>query len=192
MTRSGQDDRGRSARSAAADRDIAPQPVVGSTGGWDVEFAAFYREWTKRLVGFLVVQGADVAQAADLVQETMTVLYRKWPQVDHPRPWAFRTASRKLVRAVSTAREIPTDPSPSPLLRAGPSDIERWEQRHDLINQIRQLPPRQRQVMAWTLYGHTPAEISEQLGLSDTAVRANLYHARNALKARLVREEDDR
>lgn len=194
MSGSEQEDHGQSTWFSAADRDATPQ-VVDTASGWDVEFAAFYREWTKPLVGFLVVQGADVALAADLVQETMIVLYRRWPEVDHPRAWAFRTASRRLVRVVSTVREIPTDelPSPpSPLLRAGVTDIERWEQRHDVVDRVRRLPPRQRQVMAWTLYGYTPAEIAEQLGLPADTVRSNLYQARNTLKTQLAREEDDR
>lgn len=194
MSGSEQDDREQPARSAATDRDATPQ-VARAVGGWDAQFAAFYREWTKPLVGFLVVQGANVALAADLVQETMIVLYRRWPEVDHPRAWAFRTASRRLVRAMSTVREIPTDelpPPSSPLLRAGTTEIERWEQRHDLVDRIRRLPARQRQVMAWTLCGHTPAEIAEQLGLPDDTVRSNLYQARNTLKAQLVREEEDR
>ncbi|MGW4116634.1 RNA polymerase sigma factor [Actinosynnema sp. NPDC004786] len=160
-----------------------------------MEFAAFYREWTKPLVGFLVVQGAGVALAADLVQTTMATLYRRWPEVGHPRAWAYVTASRALVRAMSTVRETPTDdpePQPSPLLRTGATNIELWEQRHDLIERIRRLPSRQRQVMAWTLHEHTPAEIAERLGLSREAVRSNLYQARNTLKAWLAGQEDDR
>jgi RNA polymerase sigma-70 factor (ECF subfamily) len=99
------------------------------------------------------------------------------------------------VRAVSTVREIPTDelpPPSSPLLRAGTTDTQRWEQRHDLIDRIRRLPPRQRQVMAWTLYEYRPAEIADELRLPADTVRANLYQARNTLKAQLAREEEDR
>jgi RNA polymerase sigma-70 factor (ECF subfamily) len=192
MSGSGQDDRGRE-WSAAAERDTASWLVPGSAGGCDAEFTVFYMKWTKPLVGFLVMQGADIGLAADLVQETMAVLYRRWLQVDHPRAWAFRAASRRLVRVVSAVREIPTDDQllpQSPLLRFGAPDIEHWEQRHDLIDLIKRLPSRQRQVMAWTLYDHTPAEIAEQLGLSVDTVRSNLYHARNTLKDRFAGEED--
>jgi RNA polymerase sigma factor (sigma-70 family) len=194
MSGSEQDDRGRPTPSAATDRDAAPR-VAGAANQWDAQFIDFYREWTKPLVGFLVVQGANVALAADLVQETMTVLYRRWPEVDHPRAWAFRTASRRLVRVMSTVREIPTNelpPPSSPLLRTGTTNIEWWEHRHDLIDRIRRLPPRQRQVMAWTLCEHTPAEVADQLGLPGDTVRANLYQARNTLKAQFVREEENR
>ncbi|MCS7484133.1 RNA polymerase sigma factor [Umezawaea endophytica] len=194
MSGPGQDDHRRPTRFSAPAPD-ATLNVAGTTGEWDAQFAVFYREWTKPLVAFLIMQGADVALAADVVQETMAVLYRRWQEVDHPRAWAFRTASQRLVRAVSTVREIPTNELPplsSPLLRARPTDIERWEQQYDVVDLIARLPPRQRQVMAWSLYGHTPAEIADQLGLSGDAVRANLYRARITLKTWLSRGEGDR
>jgi DNA-directed RNA polymerase specialized sigma24 family protein len=36
------------------------------------------------------------------------------------------------------------------------------------------LPPKQRQVMAWCIDGHTPAEIARELGADPAAVRQNL------------------
>src|SRR5688500_11681632 len=87
--------------------------------GHTEEFKEFYRCGTRELVAFLVLQGATLALAADLVQDTMITLYRRWPEVEHPRAWAYRTASRALIRALSTVRETPTaDPlEHSPLLR---------------------------------------------------------------------------
>ena len=166
-------------------------PVTGRIGqGRDVEFTVFYRSWTKRLVGFLIMQGADLELAAELVQETMSVLYRRWAEVEHPRAWAFTTASRALVRSLAEVREVPTaeTPEPSPLLLSNGPGIDHWESRHVLLPLIRGLPARQRQVMAWTLHGYTPAEIAERLQLGVEAVRANLYQARRSLSARLAEE----
>ncbi|WP_121394284.1 RNA polymerase sigma factor [Actinokineospora cianjurensis] len=133
-------------------------------------------------MAFLVVQGADAALAADLVQQAMITLYRRWPEVVSPRPWMFRTVSRDLVRAMSSVRESPTDEQGiSPLLRPGQSGIEHWERRDDLMMQIRRLAPRQRQVMAWTMFEYTPTEIASELNLTPQAVRSILYQARNAL-----------
>lgn len=175
-------------------QSIPGYDTTGEPSGRDAEFTVFYRAWTKPLVGFLVLQGASVALATDLVQDTMTALYQRWSEVDHPRAWAFKTASRALIRALSTVRETPTaePPEPSPLLRRPVTEIEQWEQQHEVVELVRHLPPRQRQVMAWTLYGHTPAEIAEQLGLSGEVVRSNLRHARRTLSKHLVREEDGR
>jgi RNA polymerase sigma-70 factor (ECF subfamily) len=47
---------------------------------------------------------------------------------------------------------------------------------------IEQLPPRQRQVLAWTYDGATPTEIAEALQISPDAVRANLHKARAAMR----------
>ncbi|MBT2225658.1 hypothetical protein KLK06_07315 [Nonomuraea sp. NEAU-A123] len=45
---------------------------------------------------------------------------------------------------------------------------------------LRGLPHRQRQVLAWTFSGYTPAEIADQLGMTPNAVSASLKKARRA------------
>ncbi|GGP36691.1 RNA polymerase sigma factor [Saccharothrix coeruleofusca] len=159
---------------------------VGAKHAADTAFSDFYRATTRQLVAFLLLQGADLPLAADLAQETMTTLYRRWAEVSQPRAWAYRTASRALGRALFSSRETPTaDP---PLLRAT-ADVEHWHQTQEVVAELARLPPRQRQVMAWTLFDHTPAEIAAELGMTPEAVRANLYQARKAL---IARREGDR
>jgi RNA polymerase sigma factor (sigma-70 family) len=152
------------------------------------EFATFYRRTVKELVGFLVLQGAQLVDAADIAQDTLSAAYQRWHTIDHPRAWSYRVASRALIRKLATV-EDPADepPEPSPLLRA--TNIEYWEQQQDIVHVLALLPPRQRQVMAWTLYGYTPKEIAEELGIEPTAVRANLMKARRALVAHLTGKE---
>lgn len=152
------------------------------------EFAAFYRKTVKELVGFLVLQGAQLVDAADIAQDTLSAAYQRWNTIDHPRAWSYRVASRALVRKLATV-EDPADepPEPGPLLRA--TNIECWEQQQDIVRVLALLPPRQRQVMAWTLYGYTPKEIAEELGIEPTAVRANLMKARRALVTHLSWQE---
>lgn len=153
----------------------------------DREFAAFYREVVKPLVGFLVVQGATLADAADIAQDSMAKAYRDWARLEQPRAWVYRVAARALVRRLADNRErlVEEVPEPTPLLRA--TDIERWEQRHDIVCSIAQLPPRQRQIMAWTLSDYRPAEIAAELGLESAVVRQSLFIARRTLASRLAR-----
>lgn len=61
------------------------------------------------------------------------------------------------------------------------TNVEAWEQRHEILRLLAGLPPRQRQVLAWTLDGYTPAEIAEVLAITPEAVRASLMKARRAL-----------
>ena len=50
------------------------------------------------------------------------------------------------------------------------------------------LPLRQRQVMAWTLDGYTPAQIADELQITAEAARSSLKKARRTL-ATYLREE---
>jgi RNA polymerase sigma factor (sigma-70 family) len=68
------------------------------------------------------------------------------------------------------------------------SDIRALEQRYDVLRLLDKLPPRQRQVLAWTYEGYTPTEIAEELRLTPEAVRANLYKARQAAAAHMWEE----
>ncbi|MFI7121833.1 RNA polymerase sigma factor [Amycolatopsis sp. NPDC049868] len=162
----------------------ARPPTPGTEDDITAAFTAFYRDVVKQLVGFLVLQGAQLADAVDLTQDTLSKAYQRWPDLEHPRAWAFRVASRALVRAIASIPEdpVPEIPEPSPLLRTD-ADLDHWEQQHDIITALDHLPPRQRQVMAWTIYDHTPTEIAHALGIEPAAVRANLKKARRALAA---------
>uniref|UniRef100_UPI000996FAC3 RNA polymerase sigma factor n=1 Tax=Streptomyces flavovirens TaxID=52258 RepID=UPI000996FAC3 len=153
----------------------------------DARFADFYRLHVKTLVAFLINQGASVSDAADIVQATMEKLYRRWTEIEHHRAWAYKVASRELNRKFSDARERPVEevPEPSSLL-PNTGAISEWESRYDALRVLRELPPRQRQIMAWTLSDFTPAEIASQLSLTPEAVRASLKKARQTATA-LVR-----
>ncbi|MDQ0983234.1 sigma-70 family RNA polymerase sigma factor [Streptomyces sp. V2I9] len=181
-----------------ADRSAAvpapPAPFGRGDRAWertDAEFAAFYREELRPLVGFLINQGARVRDAADIAQESMTDAYRCWGDITYPKAWVHKAASRALIRKVADVEELVEDvPEPTSLLPR-PDAIAEWEARHDALFILRDLPPRQRQVMAWTLNGFTPTDIAEHLGLSAEAVRANLKKARRAAAARIGEREED-
>lgn len=182
-----------------SESDSPDAPAAAAAGSGETEldtardaaFSAFYRTTTKPLVAFLIMQGATLTDAADIAQDTMIAAYRSWCAIDHPRPWAYRVASRALIRRILNSRDTPVEhpPEPSPLLRA--TDIDGWEQRHDIIRALAKLPHRQRQVMAWTLCGYTPTEIAEELRMTPGAVRQNLLLARRALITILARMDGD-
>lgn len=156
-----------------------------------VVFETFYRRIVTPLVRFLVLQGASVADAADVAQDTLCRAYERWDSLDNPRAWSYRVASKAWIRRLTSVNneDLTSDPADSsPLLRSVPTDA--WHARQDLIEALAALPPRQRQVMAWTLSGYTPAEIATELQLENDQVRANLRHARRTLADRLTDRED--
>ncbi|MFF9186436.1 sigma-70 family RNA polymerase sigma factor [Streptomyces misionensis] len=145
------------------------------------EFSAFYRATLRPLVQFLINQGTSVYLAADIAQDTMTKAYRRWTEIDQPRAWAHRVASRALVRHLSRVMEDPTDTIPEPTsLMPRPDAALEWEARQSTLAVLQALPPRQRQVLAWTLNGHTPAEIAAELSMTPEAVRSSLKKGRRA------------
>ncbi|GGM69287.1 RNA polymerase [Lentzea pudingi] len=165
------------------DRPARTSPArVTST---DTEFADFYRAQFKPLTAFVLMHGATLAEAADIVQDAMIEAYRSWDHIDHPRAWAYRVTSRSFGRRRFAEDLVADPPEPAPPLCG--TDIENWEQQHDILVVLAELPLRQRQVMAWTLSGFQPAEIAGELGIAAEAVRSSLLKARRALSERGAR-----
>ena len=86
---------------------------------------------------------------------------------------------------MATLRECPTDDldhaAGAPILAPG-TDLAALENHHYFLALLKNLPPRQRQVMAWTYDGATSTEIADTLKITTHAVRSNLYKARITLR----------
>jgi RNA polymerase sigma factor (sigma-70 family) len=157
----------------------------------DEEFSAFYRSTVQKLTGFLIHQGAALPVAADIAQETMIKAYRRWSEIRQPQAWVRTVASRALVRKVADIREDSVEQVPEPTsLLPRPDAFAEWEVRHDALRIAQSLPPRQRQIFAWTLSGFDPSEIAEELGLTPEAVRASLMKARRTVAGHLKEREE--
>jgi len=138
------------------------------------------------LVAFLTWQGARLTDAADLAQETMALAYQHWHTIQQPKQWARRVASRAFWRRIASIEETLVDQLPDGMPLVPPqTDVAAFEQRHEVLRLLALLPPRQRQVMAWTFDGYSPSEIAEELQITPETVRSNLRKARRALAAHL-------
>ena len=156
-----------------------PEPA-----GNDAAFSAFYRKFLPTLVAFLMWQGARLPDATDIAQDTMIKMRQRGSEIGHPEVWARKVASRALVRHIASIKEDPVEHLPEHSSLLPPSiDVKTWEQQHEVLRMLDLLPSRQRQVMAWTLQGYTPAEIAIELQINADAVRASLMKARRALAA---------
>ncbi|WP_079185816.1 sigma-70 family RNA polymerase sigma factor [Streptomyces sp. NBRC 110465] len=181
-------DSGRREKSSVTPAVLAHRTLPGRrSGNIKDDFSSFYRQHVKALVAFLINQGASVSDASDIAQMTMEKLYQRWADIEYHKAWAYKVASRELIRKFADVRESPVEevPEPSSLL-PDPASMSEWESRHYALRVLQVLPPRQRQIMAWTLSDFTPGEIAEQLSLSPEAVRASLKKARRTATA-LVR-----
>ena len=169
----------RSPRSETHEQATAP-----ATAPRTAEFAAFYRRSAARLVTFLRWHGAPLADATELAQETLTRCFQRWDSITHPDAWCRMVAARLYIRRVAEVEDPVDDVEatlPSPLLRAA-ADIEEFENLHTVLRLIDDLPPRQRQILAWTYDGASDAEIAAVLYMSREAVRSSRRKARAALR----------
>lgn len=170
------------------DPDIHP-PSPPPSGG--LSFEEFYRQHTAGLVAFVMWLGAGAAEAADIAQVTMIRAWQGWARIEHPRTWVRKVASREYLRRIAACHEEPAA-EPGDLLRPGADGVEEavmlGPQQAGVLELLRRLPARQRQVVAWIYDGYTPAEVAEILGLAPGAVRASLHKARESLRHYLTGE----
>ncbi|MFE2545084.1 RNA polymerase sigma factor [Actinacidiphila glaucinigra] len=153
----------------------------------DRAFSAFYREAIKPLIAYLIVSGAPAPIAAEIAQECMIELFKRWADVDHPRAYVYVAAGRMWGRKVAKVQmEAPVEKLPESTSLVPTVDaLVAFESQHEMLQILKALPPRQRQVLFLTLQRFTPSEIAEQLGLDPGTVRAHLMRARRAAAARI-------
>ena len=178
---------------SAPPRSDGLQEPARTTGPPRDEFPAFYLRFLPTLVAFLMWQGAPGDRAADLAQEAMIKAYNKWPDIRSPEAWTRRVASRELVRYFSRVEEEPVDEVPDTVASLLPrsDELAEWECKHELLNLMQLLPPRQRQVLAWSMTGYTPSQIAEELKLTPETVRGNPKKARHSVASHMKTREED-
>ncbi len=138
----------------------------------DESYTRFLRENYTKILKFLHRQCFDRHLAEDALQEALIVAMEKWETVSqHEKPhyWVRRTAWHKLQRLDERQRWRAVVPLDSVLddLRepAGAHEAEML-----LEHVLRQLPYRQRAVLALMVEGDDDEQIARQLGLALTTV----------------------
>jgi len=153
-----------------------------------IEFEEFYMSEMPKLAAFAMRLGANLSEAADIAQQAFVNAYPRWSTILHPAAYLRIAASREFIRrSCATIRETPVAelPDTAAIPDLSVAKVEFRDQEVRVFQAINCLPARQRQVIAWTLDGYMPAEISSILGISAGAVRGNLLKARRQLKVRL-------
>ncbi|MFI5500964.1 sigma-70 family RNA polymerase sigma factor [Nocardia asteroides] len=176
----------------SADRHLSPSEADTATTSDHLqreEFSAFYRANIANLVGILIMQGARGADAADVAQETMIKLWKSWYTVDSPKAWARRVASRELIRRLVDADEELIDPAERSALIRTTSDLDDWVQNNEYQRGLAALPPRQRQILVWTMEGYRSTEIADQFKIKASTVRSLRRKARRAMALYLAAGE---
>ncbi|WP_372448616.1 RNA polymerase sigma factor [Streptomyces durocortorensis] len=137
-----------------------------------------------KLINFLKNKTDSKTQAEDIAQEATIQLVKNWEKVEHPKAWIYKVANNIIYRRAREQfhKEIVTSEH---IERAIESPIDFITESSDIIQVLKELPKRQRQVLAWTLSGYSPSEISEILEVEQSTVRSTMRHARAYLAKRL-------
>ena len=161
-----------------------PRAGVSVSG---VGFEDMYRQERSRLFRFVRSLGADDHEAEDAVQEAFTAAYKHWDSIREPRPYLYTAAMRQYYRADARNRETPaSDRMPDQAEPLSSGDVAEFNDLEERVRAaITALPARQRQVMALTLAGFKPAQIAEQLGSDEAAVRQNQVRGRGNIARQL-------
>jgi RNA polymerase sigma factor (sigma-70 family) len=171
-----------------------PRPGVNVSG---VGLKELYEAERSGLFLFLRSLGADNQEADDAVQEAFAAVLERWDTIRNPRPYLYTTAMNKYYRANARNRETPASnwmrDQAEPLSSGDIAEFNELEER--VRAAVAALPARQRQVMALTMAGFKPAQIAQQLGSEEAAVRQNQARARDNIARKLGidrRNRDDR
>jgi RNA polymerase sigma-70 factor, ECF subfamily len=157
------------------------------------DFEAFYRANYARLVGQMVAVVGDVHEAEDAVQEAFARASLHWSRVrgyHAPEAWVRRVALNYalsgLRRARSRRRILERLGRPPESVPAASAEVV------DMVAALRQLPPRQREVLVLFYVVELPVEeIGRQLRLPSGTVKSRLARGRAAL-ARLLGADGSR
>jgi len=162
------------------------QPRPGVSVSY-VGFEDIYKAERSRLVRFVMSLGADQHEADDAVHEAFALAYQAWDSIREPRAWLHTVAMRQYYRADARTRETPAgDRLPDRAEQLNSGEIAEFNDlEHRVRDAVAALPVRQRQVMALMLAGFTAAQIAQQLGCGQAAVRQNQVRGRDSLARQL-------
>lgn len=175
----------RAARESMASRAGYAAEMASPSGAGVTDFSACYARELSSLVWFVMSLGADAHRAADVAQSAFAEAFAVWARIEHPTAWLRRVAGRLYYRHL-VPQETPVEDVPDrqgPLSAAG--EVELHDEAHRVLAVLADLPPKQRQVMAWTIDGFSPAEIARELDVDPATIRQSLAKARKNLKEQL-------
>jgi RNA polymerase sigma-70 factor (sigma-E family) len=163
-------------------------------GGPQRDFERFVTDSTSRLLRSAYLMTSDLAEAEDLVQETLWRVARRWPKVramEHPAAYARRILvnlvidgagqrARHAGELAASGRPGPSDPAD---IRAE-RDLRDVDTQDELLQVLGTLPARQRAVIVLRYWEDLPeTEVAAILGCSAGTVKSTASRGLARLRA---------
>lgn len=157
------------------------------------EFETFVAERADQLLrtAYLIVW--DLAEAEDLVQESLMVIARRWPRVrvmDHPHAYARRVLLNLALDGTSRRQrrrqELAAEPSDVRADDASAREIDGVDLRSELVQALGTLAPRQRAVLVLRFFEDlSEAQVAAALNCSVGTVKSTASRGLARLNATL-------
>jgi len=158
---------------------------------WDADTAVeqLYAAHWRQLVRLSLLLVRDLGTAEEVVQDSFVALHDRWSRLRDPeRALAYlRQTVVNRSRSVLRHRKVEAKHAPSPRVASGADESALAQARRDVVLEaMRQLPGRQREVVALRYYlDLTEADIATTLGISRGAVKSHASRGLAALKLSL-------
>ncbi len=153
--------------------------MAGFEQSYESLYEAAYRVAYRLLV--------DREAAADTAQEAVVRAYIHWSKIaEYSVPWVSRTAGNL---ALDELRRRPASTAPAPNHAPDPADRA---VAHDLIEAMRKLPRRQREVVVLRYVADLSEQVTaQQLGCSVGTVKSHAHRALRALGVSMKEIDDE-
>jgi RNA polymerase sigma-70 factor, ECF subfamily len=160
--------------------------------GDDGAFSTLYERYRRPLYVFGVRMLGSAEAAGDLVQDTFLGIYERRHELQSLRSfrgWLFTVGRNRcltLLRQQKTRGRLGASTDPEPR-RDGPAALLEREEESRLVQRtLAEMPPEQREVLVLREYQELSyREIAEITGATESAVKARLFRARQAVAGML-------
>ena len=156
---------------------------------WDADTAVdeLYATHYRQLVRLSVLLVRDLETAEEVVQDSFVAMHGRWRGLREPEKGLAYLRQTVVNRSRSVLRhrgvEARHTPQPLPDHPGADEDAVRTERRNEVLDALRALPTRQREVLALRYYlDLSEAEIAETLGISRGAVKSHASRGAAALR----------
>ncbi len=176
---------------------IDSQLASAAAAGDDSAFTTLVTRYQPAVFRWALMFAIDPDEAEDVTQEVFVRTHRLLSQYRSDgslEAWLYaitRRTANQMRRKQKRRGRLALSPAARPVLDVYTTDpggrVDR-ERAAALIHEMfSELPPRQREIFDLIdLQGLTPAEVAERTGMKPVSVRANLFKARSAIRARFL------
>ncbi len=159
---------------------------------WDADAAVeqLYASHYRRLVRLSVLLVGDVESAEEVVQDSFVAMHGRWRSLREPEKGLAYLRQTVVNRSRSVLRHRGVRaryvPPVLPVRGGADEDAEVSERRTAVLDAMRTLPERQREVLALRYYlDLSEADIAESLGISRGAVKSHASRGVAALRSQM-------